>query len=119
MKLIEAMNELKLTDKKLRQKTEFIRRYAARPNFKDDVFEKDGGQAKKVGEAMQSAHDLLKRHEDLKRAIDFTNLMTPVGVSLGTGKGAKMSIHALIQHKRTLCALKKSIYQSLDDRAAH
>lgn len=111
MKLIEAMNELKLTEKKLQQKLAFIQRYSARPSFRDDAF--SGQEPKKVAEAVQSANDLIQRHEDLKRNIDYTNLVTKVKV----GK-AEHSIHSLILHKRFLLKLKGQVYGSLNDQQA-
>jgi hypothetical protein len=111
MKLIEAMNELKLTEKKLQAKLAFIQRYSARPNFRDDAF--GGNESKKVAEAIQSANDLIGRHEELKRNIDFTNLVTKVRI--GT---KEYSIHSLILHKRFLCKLKASVYGSLNDSQA-
>lgn len=114
MKLIEAMNELKLTEKKLQGKLAFIQRYSARPNFRDDAFPgAGGGESKKVAEAIQSANDLIERHEKLKRDIDYTNLATKVKV--GT---KEYSIHSLILHKRFLCKLKTSVYNSLSDHQA-
>jgi hypothetical protein len=111
MKLIEAMNELKLTEKKLQSKLAFIQRYSARPNFRDDAF--GGNENKKVAEAIQSANDLVARHEDLKRSIDYTNLVTKVRVG-----GKDYSIHSLILHKRFLCKLKSQVYGSLNDNQA-
>lgn len=111
MKLIEAMNELKLTEKKLQQKLAFIQRYAARPSFRDDAF--GGQESKKLGEAIQSANDLIQRHEDLKRAIDFSNLVLKVKVG-----NKEYSIHSLILHKRFLGKLKGSVYASLNDQQA-
>lgn len=116
MKIIEAMNELKLTEKKLNQKLRFIQQYAARPSFRDDAFadqKEKTTEAKKVAQAVQSANDLIQRHEDLKRALDYTNLTTKVKV----GK-ADHSIHSLILHKRFLCKLKAHVYQSLNDATA-
>ncbi len=111
MKLIEAMNELKLTEKKLQAKLAFIQRYAARPSFRDDAF--GGSESKKVAEAIQSANDLIDQHEKLKRDIDFTNMVTKVKV--GT---KEYSIHSLILHKRFLCKLKSNVYGSLNDHQA-
>lgn len=111
MKLIEAMNELKLTEKKLQQKLAFIQRYSARPSFRDDAF--SGQEAKKVAEAVQSSNDLIQRHEDIKRNIDYTNLVTKVKV----GK-QEYSIHSLILHKRFLLKLKGQVYASLNDQQA-
>ena len=119
MKLVEAMNELKLTEKKLRQHTDFIRKYAARPSHRDDAFDtKANGEAKKVAERLQSANDLITRHEKLKRDIDYTNLTTLVDVPSGNGKPKKMPIHSLILHKRFLCKLKRNVLTALDDRDA-
>lgn len=115
MKLIEALNELALTEKKLNSKLEFIRRYSARPNFRDDAFggTTDKNESKKVTEAIQSANDLIERHEALKRDIDYTNMVTKVRVG-----SKEYSIHSLILHKRFLCKLKSSVYSSLSDTQA-
>lgn len=116
MKLIEAMNTLKLTDKKLRQRTEFISKYAARPTIREDAFDAknpQNGETKKVGEAKQAADDLIKQHAKLKRDIDYTNLVTLVEVA-----GKKYSIHELILQKRLLCKLKRNILNAMNDSTA-
>ncbi len=120
MKLVEAMNELKLTEKKLRQDNEFIKKYAARPSFEDDPFQPkkpDEGAPKKVRERLQAAMDRISRHEKLKRDIDYTNLVTMVDVATN-GKAQRMSIHSLILHKRLLVKLKRNVYNSLDESRA-
>lgn len=116
MKLIEALNRLALTEKKLQSKYSFIQRYSARPNFRDDAFAGKAGEneAKKVAEAIQGANDLIDEHEKLKRDIDYTNMVTKVRV--GT---KEYSIHSLILHKRFLCKLKSQVYGSLSDAQAH
>lgn len=115
MKLIEALNELALTEKKLQSKYSFIQRYSARPNFRDDAFAGKTGEseAKKVAEAIQSANDLIDKHEKLKRDIDYTNMVTKVRVG-----SKEYSIHSLILHKRFLCKLKTQVYTSLSDAQA-
>lgn len=113
MKLIEAMNELKLTEKKLQQKLAFVQRYSARADFREDAFKDNGGERKKVAEAVQACNDLIQKHEELKRAIDFTNLTAKVKI----GK-REYSIHSLILHKRFLLKLKSSVYGSLNDSQA-
>lgn len=116
MKLIEAMNSLKLTEKKLRQKTDFIAKYAARPSFRDDAFNPKNpteGETKKVSEAVQSAKDLIVQHAKTKRDIDFTNIVTLVEVA-----GKRYTIHELILHKRLLCKLKRNVLSVMNDNTA-
>lgn len=113
MKLIEAMNSLKLTEKKLNQKLGFLKRYSARPSFREDAFGKDGAEAKKIQEAVQSCQDLINEHEKIKRNIDYTNLVTVVDVV-----GRAYTIHSLILHKRTLIKLKRGVWANLDDSTA-
>jgi len=121
MKLIEATNEVKLTEKKLESHLEFIRRYAARPSIREDSF--GGHEKEKVQEKIQACEDLIKRHEWLRRAITYTNLVSAIEV-----QGKVYSLHALIQHKSKLaggyatnqkgiCDLKRRLYAALDDRA--
>lgn len=125
MKLIEATNEVKLTEKKLEAHLEFLRRYAARPSIREDSF---GGQEKqKVQERIQACEDLIKRHEWLRRAITYTNLVSAISVKVGE-ETKVFSLHALIQHKsklagsyggsnqRGICDLKRKLYAALDDR---
>ena len=116
MKLIEAMNNLKLTEKKLRQRTEFLQKYAARPTFRDDAFDPknpEKGEVRRVAEAKQAANDLILQHARLKRDIDYTNLVTDVEVA-----GKKYTIHELILHKRLLCKLKRGVLNALTDQTA-
>jgi len=110
MKLIEAMNALKLTEKKLSQQLGIIQRYAARPSFRDDAFGKPGEETKQIKAAIQAANDLIAYHEKIKRQIDYTNMMTMVKI----GK-QEHSIHSLILHKRTLLKLKVAVYSALSD----
>lgn len=114
MKIIECMNELKLTEKKLRRNEDFCGRYSARASFVDDPFKESGGSEGKIQEKLQSSNDLIERHEWLKRAIDYTNLMATVKVGEKT-----YSLHSLILHKRLLCKLKKRVFSALNDAAAH
>ena len=111
MKIIEAMNAQKLTEKKIASKLEFIKRYAARPSIREDAF--GGKEKEKVAEAIQSCMDLIKQHEDLKKSIDYTNLVTAVEVG-----GKQYTIHSLILHKRSLCRMKRQVWATLDDRQA-
>jgi hypothetical protein len=116
VKIIDALNGLKLTEKKLRQKTEFIAKYAARPTFRDDAFNQKNpaeGETKKVKEAKQACDDLIRQHASLKRDIDYTNLVTMVEVA-----GKKYSIHELILQKRLLIKLKRNVLSAMNDNAA-
>jgi hypothetical protein len=124
MKLIEATNEVKLTEKKLEAHLEFLRRYGSRPSIREDSFQ--GQEAQKVKERIQACEDLIKRHEWLRRAITYTNLVSSIKVMDKT-----YSLHALIQHKsklagsfggsnqRGICDLKRKLYSALDDRATY
>jgi len=111
MKIIENMNAQKLTEKKIASKLEFIKRYAARPSIREDAF--GGKEKEKVAEAVQACIDLTKQHEELKRALDYTNLVTSVEVA-----GRQYTLHSLILHKRTLCRMKRQVWAALDDRQA-
>lgn len=111
MKIIEAMNELKLTEKKLSSKLEFIKKFAARPSFRDDAF--NGEEKTKVAQAVQSSMDLIAQHEKLKRSIDLTNLEATTEVN-----GNVYTLHSLLQNKRLLCKFKKAVYAHLDSREA-
>lgn len=111
MKLIEVMNELVLSEKKIAQKREFISRYAARPSFREDAL--GGKEGDRVKEHVQAALDIIEYHEKLKRSLDYTNLIATTEVA-----GKKYTLHSLIQHKRLLCKLKRSVYQALSDGAA-
>lgn len=128
MKLIEATNEVKLTEKKLEARLEFLRRYASRPSIRQDSF---GGQEKqKVTENIQACEDLIKRHEWLRRAITYTNLVSSIKVKVGDEEKL-FSLHSLIQHKSKLagtyggsnqkgiCDLKRKLYGALDDRQTY
>ncbi len=115
-KVIEAMNELKLIEKRLTSKLSFLERFAARPSIREDSF---GGKEKdKVNEAIQSCVDLVTEYERLKRTIDFTNLWAKTSVKTA-GKEKEHTLHSLILHKRVLCSFLKKIYAALDDRRAH
>jgi len=119
MKIIEAMNALKTTEKKLSQKQALLSKYSARPSFREDAFKKDGkdGEAELISQTIQACEDLIAQHESLKRAIDYTNLMTQVDVVIG-GVTKKFTIHSLIKHKKELIRMKRAVWSSLNDRDA-
>lgn len=103
MKLIEAMKELKLIQKRIDRNKEQIRQHAAYhtvagPAFGNgDVEKGDAEQRETVRKLLQSSFDLVQRSLDLKAAIDRTNLDT-----LLEHKGKTHSIHALIILRRQL-----------------
>lgn len=121
MKLIEAINNEKLIDKKIDRHIEFIRRYSARPTSRDDSF--GGHEKEKIQENVQACLDLIAHREQLRRNITYTNLVSAVIVNEKT-----YSLHTLIQQRTKrrsshhvddgILPLKRKVWNSLDDHSA-
>ena len=113
MKIIEAMKELKLIEKKIVKNTEAIALYSSGFDVEKPAFETEAKQRDEVQSLVQSNEDLLKRYAMLKAAIDKTNLVTTVSLM-----GTDYTIHNLLVLKRKAGELLKKTYMSLNTSSA-
>jgi hypothetical protein len=82
MKIIEALKEIPLIQKKLDKNLELIRKYSSDLVVGDEfVFESEQKQRDEVASLMQSSQDLIKRRMSLKRQLLMTNAQTQITIS--------------------------------------
>lgn len=115
MKLIEALKELPLIEKKVARNVEKLREYAsAVDNGKVDLkFSTEALQRKEIESLLQSSNDLANRADKLRRAIALTNANTNVTI-----KGETRTILEWISFRRNTFQLRLSALQALSDTAS-
>lgn len=113
IKLIEAMKELRLIEKKMERNRGYIERYSSVLNTEKPYFGTEAEQRKEVKSYIQANSDLFKRYLELKRAIEITNLKTVIKV-----EGYEGSISEILVIKRKLAKLMEATFASLNDRRA-
>lgn len=80
MTITEALAELRMIDKRIEKKREFIGAYLLRPERLKDPLEKDGGSFTAIASEMQSVRDLEEEKVRIRRAIQRANEATSVTV---------------------------------------
>lgn len=113
MKIIEALKELPVLEKRIARNNEQIKEYAGLPSWETSPFGGAGLQTDKVQSLVQSNLDLIDRHSKLTLALAITN--TQVKVDIG---GEVKTITEWIAFRRKTYALMKSTFDSLDVSAA-
>lgn len=78
MMLIEAMKELKLLEKRMRDNTEKVAKYSSGLSTEKEVFGSEKKQRQEVSSLIQANMDLFKRYLQLKTAIERTNINTTI-----------------------------------------
>lgn len=79
--ITEALAELKVIDKRILTKQEFIAQHVLRNEAMRDPLEKDGGSVSAITSALQSIHDLNEQKIKIRRAIQDVNGRTTITVS--------------------------------------
>src|SRR6056297_2980857 len=97
MKIVEAMKELKLIEKKMVKNNDSIQKYSSQPSNERPYFQDESTQKKEVKNLVQSNRDLLSNYLELKKKIEKTNLETIVEMD-----GVKYAISDLLVLKRRL-----------------
>lgn len=124
--LTEAMKELRIIEKKLKD-TDEIERYASILDNEKPAFESEDEQRREIKKIIQSKNDLVKRYLLLKKRIEYTNIMTEVGYNEKNSLIDRFlkpeiykiyTISDLLSIKRKLAALMIKIYESLNTTAA-
>lgn len=112
MKIIEAMKMIKA----LTEKAEDLRKKVAANCANLDIENPQYAEpAKQIAEWMQSHFDTLKEISRLRIAIQRTNLVTPVTLTLD-GKNITKTIAEWIHRKRDLASLDMTMWAQLNDR---
>lgn len=113
MKIIEALKNLKLIEKRVNKNCQLLNQYAAFVSTDGPVFDSVEKQQAEVTSLIQANQDLATEYLRLKQAIENTNLVTNVTI------GAKTySISNLITLRRTVYSFKQKTYQMLNSANA-
>jgi hypothetical protein len=113
MKLIEAMKELKLVEKRMEKNIEQITQYSSGLSNEKEIFGSEQKQVDEVKSLLQANLDLFNRYLYLKRSIERTNLETKVEFSVGT-----YSISELLAIKRRLQHGVINTFKALNTQSA-
>ena len=113
MTITEGIKQLKIIQKRMLANQQDINKYASKLNSEKAIFETEEEQKKQVQSLIQANEDLLVRYLDLKKNIEYTNLM--IQVDLG---GKKYFLSDLIVLKRKLGELIVGTYNQLNTNAA-
>lgn len=113
MKIVEAMKELKLIEKKMNKNNDSIQKYSSQPSNERPYFQDEDSQKKEVKNLVQSNKDLLANYLDLKKKIERTNLETTVEMD-----GVKYTISDLLVLKRRLAKTMIDSFSSMNDQNA-
>lgn len=78
--ITEALAELKVIDKRIASKVEFIQRYLARREEMRDPLERQGGSDKLISQERQAIGDLYEQQIAIRRAIAAVNAKETISV---------------------------------------
>jgi hypothetical protein len=115
MKIIEALKELPVIEKRIEKQASQIAEYAGLVSNEQPPFGTSDAQKKKVSELIQSNYDLSKRYAKLKRALAITNTQVEVevlGEKRTIAEWITFKTHTANQLARTLNALNLSHAQA-------
>lgn len=118
MKIIEALKELPLLEKRINSNIEKISQYAAGVDTTSDgtsgfVFNSSDEQRKQVASLIQSNEDLIKQRASLRRNLYNTNIQVMVEIN-----GEKKSIAEWIEYREKGFYMLESTYRALNDMRA-
>lgn len=110
--ITEALAELKMIDKRIEKKREFVSSYLMRHEMVRDPHEKDGGSVTAVARELQAIHDLEERKVRVRRRINEANLQTMLV------NGATRSIAEWLIWRREVATSIGTFYDGLSNRIA-
>ncbi|MHA2201564.1 MAG: hypothetical protein ACXABN_16950 [Candidatus Thorarchaeota archaeon] len=114
MTITEALAEVPLIDKKVRQAQENILRYLARPEDRKDPHEEKGGSEQYIEGQLKSIEDNLSRMVRIRKAIAGANSGNKVTVSSTTlEKEYTKSIEAWLIWRREVYPRQKNLYHHM------
>jgi len=112
MRIVEALKELRLTEKKVARNHKLIKEYSSGLDTEKPVFGSDSAQKQEVAALVQSSEDLAERYLFLKRCLSHTNLL--VSVKIG---GTERTIAEWLEIKRKIGGFYIFTYQSLSQES--
>ena len=111
--LVEAMKRLRVIEKRMGVNSSDISRYSSMVSTERPQFESEEIQKKKVKSLVQANTDLVGEYLNLKKCIEYTNLMTEVEIG-----GTKYRISDLLVIKRKLAKMMQNTYSSMNTSEA-
>ena len=112
MKMIEALRELRLLEKKMSRNQEYIERYSSMVSTQVPSFNSIDEQREKVRSLLQENIDYAMNRIHLKEQVNYTNLMTQVVLG-----GKSWSLQNLLDFHRGIAGDIRDTYDSLTDRS--
>lgn len=112
MKLIEALKEVKLIDKKIGDLVEKIRQNSVRRSIETSPYQ---DPVETIKSWTQSGVDLVHRRDKLLAAIFATNASTVVEIKIG-GSVLKKTITEWLLRRNNGVGLEERLFKSLTDR---
>ncbi len=112
MKIIEAMKQIKINERKINQNREEITRYSSAINTEKPLFANENQQREAVKELLQANTDLVKRNMKLKKAIEKTNLEVKVTI-----EGTEWSLSEFLMLNRKYAKMMMDTYAAQNDSA--
>lgn len=113
MKIIEAMKRVKANKEKIADLQKQIAQYCVNFDFETPTYGTETGN--KVAEWLQGCDDISRQSAKLLVAIQRTNLVTLVTITLGENNVMK-SIAEWIWRRREYAAIDMKTWQALTDR---
>lgn len=110
MKLLAALKELRVIEKRMTRNSENIQAYASQLSTERPIFGTEEEQRKQVASLVQANSDLTTEYLGLKRRIEQTNLQTKVTI-----QGKEYSLNDLLILKRGLGKKVMSTYLALNE----
>lgn len=114
MKLIEALKQLKVVEKRMDSNSIKITKYSSIVSTERPAFENEEVQKTELKALTQANKDLLKIYLILKNKIDKTNLTITVSID-----GVEYTINELLVLKRRLIQKMINTYQALNEEEAY
>jgi len=108
--LIEGMKKLRLIENKMKDNAKAIQRYSSMVSVEKPLFETEDKQKAELKKLLQSNTDLMARYLELKKRVEYTNLMTTVEIG-----GIHYAISDLLVIQRRMNNLMLNTFTSLND----
>ena len=112
MKIIEAMKQIKDLQRKAEDLRQKIGNHSADLDYETPLYE---NQKLQVSEWLQAHSDIMKEILRLRFAIQRTNIVTEVTITLA-GKDVTKSIAEWIHRRRDLASFEQAAWAKLTDR---
>ena len=108
MKIIEALKEIKLIEKKIEENGKLVFKYSSQPDNIKLPFETEEQQKKEIRNLDQSTKDLIENMIILNKRISITNLKVQVEIN-----GETRSIQEWILYRRKIYTLYMNFYENM------